>query len=179
MGGANYMGGKRNAAKARTRDKMGRLQRNHFGKQRLASVFAKKTDRDLGQQSFESILPEISFAHAQRHPRAGDVVGSLELGYSEVTGQIYAPRSPISTSTRRRGRPSKALTVLDTTEPLFMQAEIGRLLAIPDFAGLRDRGPRREQVTAKRPSEQEESSLSMSSDAVSEIQVWPSHCLRK
>ncbi|KAG2126763.1 hypothetical protein BD769DRAFT_790820 [Suillus cothurnatus] len=34
MTGANYMGGKRNAARARTKDSTGRVQKRHFGQQR-------------------------------------------------------------------------------------------------------------------------------------------------
>jgi len=51
MVGANYTGGRRNAAKARSKDTTGRLQRGHFSKQRLGILTDALRSRRLDHQS--------------------------------------------------------------------------------------------------------------------------------
>ncbi|KAI0806304.1 hypothetical protein BC629DRAFT_1158796 [Irpex lacteus] len=75
MAGANYMGGRRNAVKARVRDTDGKLQKSHFGKQRL-NILAKGLGKTLNIASTSSRPGpppgssdrglEISLAHAKR-----------------------------------------------------------------------------------------------------------------
>ncbi|KAF9647160.1 hypothetical protein BDM02DRAFT_2810071 [Thelephora ganbajun] len=57
MVGANYTGGRRNAAKARSKDTAARLQRGHFSKQRLGIITDALRSRRPDHQSLSRALP--------------------------------------------------------------------------------------------------------------------------
>ncbi|KAK7032792.1 hypothetical protein R3P38DRAFT_771414 [Favolaschia claudopus] len=136
--GANYMGGKRNAARARNKDSTGRTQKNHFSRQRL-EILSKGLSGRAGSRNSSGHGPrahasDIELSHARHHVSWLD--GS--------NGPTTRPRSP-QRKTRNRNtshqsssgsRTSKVLEKLDTTEPLSMQAARDKILAIPDLAGL-------------------------------------------
>ena len=68
MVGANYTGGRRNAAKARSKDTTGRLQRGHFSKQRLGILTdaLRSTRPDRSRPSAGSDDPNLT-----SNPRPG------------------------------------------------------------------------------------------------------------
>ncbi|KAI0091369.1 hypothetical protein BDY19DRAFT_991928 [Irpex rosettiformis] len=160
MAGANYMGGRRNAMKARARDTDGKLQKNHFGKQRL-SVLTKGLGKALNSASNKpsllsngpthssNQLSEISLAHAWRPSLSSynNSDGHNQLPTPAYT-KVLAPTSSIkpkesgsgtsssSSSKNVARRSSIILQEMDLTEPFCFRAEVSRLLAHPDFAGL-------------------------------------------
>jgi hypothetical protein len=60
MVGANYTGGRRNAAKARAKDTTGRLQRGHFSKQRLGILTDALRSRRPDHQSLARSRPSAA-----------------------------------------------------------------------------------------------------------------------
>ncbi|KAL1949251.1 hypothetical protein VTO73DRAFT_8132 [Trametes versicolor] len=60
MPGANYMGGKRNAARARGKDATGKVQRSHFGKKRFEIL---RTGLSKGQASVGRATDQIIHLH--------------------------------------------------------------------------------------------------------------------
>ncbi|KAG7444869.1 uncharacterized protein BT62DRAFT_921111 [Guyanagaster necrorhizus] len=131
MAGANYMGGKINAAKVRSRDEAGRQQKRFFGRQRLNLL-----SKGLPQQSRRSITsrisrnqpqPTISLAHSKQN--------------STLSPQGYIP-SPSKPPKFKRDGPSfassssKVPEALDTSEPIFLRAAMNQILSLPDLAGL-------------------------------------------
>ncbi|KAL6298768.1 hypothetical protein BKA93DRAFT_37077 [Sparassis latifolia] len=158
MAGANYMGGKRNAAKARVKDATGRAQRNHFGKQKLSVLstgLCKLQGPRGGAASRSSVgASGITLAHAQRYslPKASCPPASPVL-HAFVESPVTPPRQydrlrigipPFvsSGSTRSgttRNRKSRILSALDTSAPIFLRAEMDRIRSIPDLAGLPDK----------------------------------------
>ncbi|OAX39507.1 hypothetical protein K503DRAFT_81269 [Rhizopogon vinicolor AM-OR11-026] len=142
MTGANYMGGKRNAARARTRDSASRLQRRHFGQQRLAAALCNtREEREKPQKmTLELALHEISLAPAQRDPKITRSVPS--------TTQTSTSNNVSSTSTtsldisKRHKPPSKILRALDFSDPISYRDAIDRILSIPlsEMIGLPLRG---------------------------------------
>ncbi|CCM04997.1 uncharacterized protein FIBRA_07195 [Fibroporia radiculosa] len=132
MAGANYMGGKRNAARARVKDTAGRAQKSYFGKQRLG-MLAKCLNKSHSQTLSgtrardRSGLSDISLAHAQQHSTRMQAPPEAE------------PLSDSSGSARNcsgKTRRSKILSFLDTSEPIFIRAEMERIRKLPNLAGL-------------------------------------------
>jgi len=136
MTGANYMGGKRwvessapgsltlkfeppscrNAARARTRDSTGRLQKRHFGQQRLAAALCNTSEEreNPRKMTLESALHKISLAHAQRDPKITRGVPS-----TAQTSTSYNPLSAYDASLdipKCRKPPSKILQALDFSD---------------------------------------------------------------
>ena len=78
MVGANYTGGRRNAAKARSRDTTGRLQRGHFSKQRLGiltdALRSRRPDHQplTGPRSRPSAVADHS--DLTSNPRSGSLL---------------------------------------------------------------------------------------------------------
>ncbi|CAK5269303.1 unnamed protein product [Mycena citricolor] len=153
MVGTNYMGGKRNAARARTNDTTARTQKKHFSRQRF---LAKGVGGGTGAVSAPTYGPratieDIALSHA-RQARANRETGSM-LGSAE-TSQRLPPRdahirtggrerSRISSSAHSAASSSRLITALDTSEPTAMRAAITRILSIPDLAGLAQQKPHR------------------------------------
>ncbi|KAF8841808.1 hypothetical protein BDN67DRAFT_489364 [Paxillus ammoniavirescens] len=138
MAGANYMGGKRNAARARTKDAAGRAQKRHFGRQRLAAALCMtREDRriHLSKPTLSSVLPEIDLAHARRDI-VDDVPSPVNQAFESV--RLHSPPSP--NDDKRRRNPSKILVALDTSDHISMRAAIDRILRRPDLVGLRGQG---------------------------------------
>ncbi|KIP11169.1 hypothetical protein PHLGIDRAFT_157855 [Phlebiopsis gigantea 11061_1 CR5-6] len=139
MAGANYMGGRRNAAKARVRDTDGRLQRSHFSKQRFP-VLAKGLARNLvppdrTSAHHEAILvATIPFAHARKAPEMmygqehAEAMAKSPAYTRQFTPRRHTdrqkPRVAPSSASSRSSRSSNILHELDMSEHL------------PDFAGL-------------------------------------------
>ncbi|OSD06352.1 hypothetical protein PYCCODRAFT_1464305 [Trametes coccinea BRFM310] len=98
MPGANYMGGKRNAARARVKDATGKAQRDHFGKKRfeilrtgLSKGHGSARGQPSGMGSGPRVIPEISLAHAPRARKQPD---------------LYRPTLPDSSGTHLRSSPA-------------------------------------------------------------------------
>ncbi|KAF9815621.1 hypothetical protein IEO21_04481 [Rhodonia placenta] len=146
MAGANYMGGKRNAAKARAKDSIGNAQRSFFGKQKLGILtkgLSKSYNRNSGENAVPSSrgLPEISLAHAHRDLSSRMEPGVIGLSTPRKHGQTrpVKPQEDTSSSGPRgksSGSRSKILRALDMSEPIFMKAEMERICNIPNLAGL-------------------------------------------
>ncbi|KAI0346544.1 hypothetical protein BDW22DRAFT_1425997 [Trametopsis cervina] len=167
MAGANYMGGRRNAAKARIKDENGRLQKCHFGKQRL-SILTKGLGRPAA--SLSSGLPmhptgsstehiaAITLAHARRESLAS-YTNKNDAGYMRATthiekagsSSIVKRKKSVASSSKTQSspssysaanHPSKILQQLDESDPLVLRGTINKLLTQPDFAGLTGRETR-------------------------------------
>ncbi|KAJ3996189.1 hypothetical protein F5050DRAFT_1895223 [Lentinula boryana] len=162
MAGANYMGGKRNAAKARVRDSTGRAQKRYFGAQRLNLAANRGTTGRFGANDLGSTLgsvktngptrsiSDIKLAHARQHSSNTD---------NQITGYIPAPIriSPCTPNSKmrlskisedssgsgpRRVKRSKVLQALDTCEPIALRAAMDKILLLQDLAGLSRRSSR-------------------------------------
>ncbi|KAK1229090.1 hypothetical protein PQX77_007852 [Marasmius sp. AFHP31] len=146
MAGANYMGGKRNAAKSRAKDKTTRTQKRFFGQRRLNLATQRLTERK-GPESMKPLsstrsIPDISLSHARKHqdPLEDDIAACIPPPNHIV------PCSPTSegrlkdlnkeNSSSSSGKTSKVLEAIDTTEPASMRAAMDRILALPDLAGI-------------------------------------------
>lgn len=73
MVGANYTGGRRNAAKARSKDTTGRLQRGHFSKQRLGILTNALGSRGPDHNSL-SCPPVADNPNLTARPRSGSLI---------------------------------------------------------------------------------------------------------
>ncbi|KAI5122750.1 hypothetical protein M0805_009833 [Coniferiporia weirii] len=143
MAGANYMGGRRNAARARTKDVAGRVQKGHFSKQRhqiLAQGLhsgPRDETRDQSTRPGPGRVEEITFAHA-KNDICGKRNGPARATYAPRTlsSSLYSSFSPNKINRRKR---SKILDALDINEPIALRATMNRLLRLPDFAGLAQR----------------------------------------
>ncbi|KAH9928649.1 uncharacterized protein B0H18DRAFT_1117842 [Fomitopsis serialis] len=162
MAGANYMGGKRNFARARAKDAAGKAQRNHFGKQRLG-VLTKglsKAHAEVPQSTDSGVnaVGKISLAHARRdfQKRSGDAPVSDDddaplLPPQRISGTPRATRrgpasdnaSSVSSKSRSHTRSSKILKALDAFVPISLRAEMDRIRHIPNLAGLAPKPERR------------------------------------
>ncbi|KAK0193523.1 hypothetical protein F5146DRAFT_1031082 [Armillaria mellea] len=127
MAGANYMGGKKNAAKVRSRDAAGRQQKRFFGRQRLNLLSKRRSINSPTSKNQQQT--SISLAHAKQN---------LTLSLSP-RGYIPSPSKPWKS---KRDGPSsassssKVLEALDTSEPMFLRAAMNQILSLPDLAGL-------------------------------------------
>ncbi|KAI6128875.1 hypothetical protein EDD16DRAFT_1545845, partial [Pisolithus croceorrhizus] len=130
MAGANYMGGKRNAVRAKTRDAVGRAQKRHFVKQRLANALGHCSGdgRNSGPSCSASLLSEIPFAHV---PHNIGSKGSQQASHVSPN-QFYMSSSD---NENDRKRPSKVLSALDTSDHMSIRAAIDRILQLPDLVG--------------------------------------------
>ncbi|KAI0635695.1 hypothetical protein C8Q77DRAFT_1099052 [Trametes polyzona] len=137
MPGANYMGGKRNAARARVKDATGQAQRSHFGKKRfeILRTGLSKGHATTGQSAKAGNgphdRPEISLAHARRNFRPAErsnMIERLLSPYQVPTPRPSSPRSPTSRS--------RILKALDADSPIAQRARVSRILQIPDLLGL-------------------------------------------
>ncbi|KAG0694686.1 hypothetical protein DFH29DRAFT_1083719 [Suillus ampliporus] len=142
MTGANYMGGKRNAARARTKDSTGRLQKRHFGQQRLAAALCNtREEREKPEKmTLKSVLHQINLAPAQRD---AIIKGSFPSTAHTSTScdQSFTHNTSLDASKRRK-QPSKILRALDFSDPVAYRDAIDRILAIPlsEMIGLPLRG---------------------------------------
>ncbi|KAK0495205.1 hypothetical protein EDD18DRAFT_1354417 [Armillaria luteobubalina] len=127
MAGANYMGGKKNAAKIRSRDAAGRQQKRFFGRQRLNLLSKRRSINSPTPKNQPQ--PSISLAHAKQN-------STLSLS---PRGYIPSPSKPWKS---KRDGPSsassssKVLEALDTSEPISLRAAMNQILSLPDLAGL-------------------------------------------
>lgn len=131
MAGANYMGGKRssspaehhwrltykthsprNTARTKSKDVVGRAQRRHFGKRRLASALCVTQENRVHTSApMLSFLSEITLAHARRDASTDSGATSRKV----ISGdRLYSSRSPSNTT--QRNKPSKILGALDTLD---------------------------------------------------------------
>ncbi|KAK0204536.1 hypothetical protein DFS33DRAFT_1320997 [Desarmillaria ectypa] len=131
MAGANYMGGKKNAAKVRSRNAAGRQQKRFFGLQRLnllskgLPLWSRRSiDSPMSKNQLQTT---ISLAHAKQ--------SSTLIPQSYIPGpsktQKFKPDGPSSASSS-----STVLEALDTSEPMFLRAAMNQILSLPDLAGL-------------------------------------------
>jgi hypothetical protein len=100
MTGANYTGGKRNAARDRSRDASGRLQRGYFSRQRL-NLLAN----GLVPRSLETLHNHISLKHAR-----------LDEKKSQVAQGLVEPAAEFPCFEPSSARRSRVLEMLDTEE---------------------------------------------------------------
>ncbi|KAG1891754.1 uncharacterized protein F5891DRAFT_1069136 [Suillus fuscotomentosus] len=132
MTGANYMGGKRNAARARTKDSTGRVQKRHFGQQRLAAAlcYTKEGREKPEKMSLKSVLHQINLAHAQRDAKIKGNYPSTAHGISTSCDTPFADGISFGTPKRHK-QPSKILRMLDFSDPVAYRDAIDRILSIP------------------------------------------------
>ncbi|KAF9075495.1 hypothetical protein BDP27DRAFT_1315142 [Rhodocollybia butyracea] len=168
MAGANYMGGRRNATKARVKDSTGRAQKRYFGAQRLnlaanRQKLEQSSELEPSDEHFRKPVPaksmtDIKFAHAKQNSAS---TGDLNNGYMPASTRISyctpsksrpskLPGDAVSTSGGKR--PSKVLQALDTSEPLALRAAMDNILLMPDLAGLsrihKNRGVKRRRSSS-------------------------------
>lgn len=88
MVGANYTGGRRNAAKARSRDTTGRLQRGHFSKQRLGiltdALRSRRPDHQPPTRPATDDNPNLT-----SNPRSGSFVSPSRCFTSAPAATVY------------------------------------------------------------------------------------------
>ncbi|KAK0213921.1 hypothetical protein IW262DRAFT_283266 [Armillaria fumosa] len=142
MAGANYMGGKKNAAKVRSRDAAGRQQKRFFGRQRLNLLSKRRSINS--PTSRNQPRPSISLAHAKQNP-------ALSL-----SPRGYIPSPSKSWKSKRDGpssasSSSKVLEALDTSEPISLRAAMNQILSLPDLAGLSTYKKRKRTLDASSP----------------------------
>ncbi|KAI0340058.1 hypothetical protein BDW22DRAFT_1360547 [Trametopsis cervina] len=111
MAGANYMGGRSNAAKAQINDENGRLQKCHFGKQRLSILtkglgrLAASLSRGLSMHptgSSTEHIAAINLAHARRESLA-PYTNKNDAGYMRATRPtVYDAHENITPATLHR-----------------------------------------------------------------------------
>ncbi|RDB26271.1 hypothetical protein Hypma_006357 [Hypsizygus marmoreus] len=153
MPGANYMGGKRNAAKARSRDATGRIQKGFFGRRRFDMLSKGLASKGPVEDEAPSHLGKgagdlgLSLAHARNHTDFTTPVQSRSVVLPPKRFPPATPKSKwsgnsASTSSGKGHRSSRVLDVLDTFEPIFRRATLNRILALPDLAGLSGRKKR-------------------------------------
>ncbi|KAJ7911457.1 hypothetical protein B0H13DRAFT_2271983 [Mycena leptocephala] len=143
--GANYMGGKRSAARARSKDTTSRAHKNFFSRQRLEILSNGLSGRAPSRGSSSGHGPRISasdigLSHA-RHlaPRLEDerIPVHTPVDVSSPSRRPHSkPRNRSHMRSSSGSRSSKVLEALDTTEPLAMRAAMNKILSIPDLAGL-------------------------------------------
>ncbi|KAJ7075143.1 hypothetical protein B0H15DRAFT_956713 [Mycena belliarum] len=143
--GANYMGGKRNAARARSKDATGRRQKTFFSRQRLDILSKGLAGRAPSGGSSSGYGPrvtasDIALSHARHpatHPPVAEDQNTIPTAVGEPATSIpKIPRNAHKRSSSGSMRSSKVLEALDTTEPIAMRAAISKILSIPDLAGL-------------------------------------------
>ncbi|KAF7327403.1 hypothetical protein MKEN_00318100 [Mycena kentingensis (nom. inval.)] len=157
MVGTNYMGGKRNAARVRTKDTASRAQKQHFQRQKLQIMAhglqpGSKRAPSIGKAQVPGVgmkvtADEIELAHAHAQPPPPQVSGPWSFA---PTLGLDVPRTPPRKQrqpSRSRERAteharssssvkSKILDALDTSEPASFRNLRNRVLALPDLAGL-------------------------------------------
>ncbi|THU95638.1 hypothetical protein K435DRAFT_966291 [Dendrothele bispora CBS 962.96] len=142
--GANYMGGKKNTAKARTKDTSGRTQKRFFGQQRLNLVNSRNATKRPGHtlSSRPTSFPDISLSHARHNTKPSFAEGGFVPDAIHVKPCTPTSRSKLSKlsenvkSSAVIPTKSKVLQFLDSSEPLSCRAAMDRVLALPDLAGL-------------------------------------------
>ncbi|KAL1675756.1 hypothetical protein EV122DRAFT_217788 [Schizophyllum commune] len=140
MGGVNYMGGKRNAARFRAKDMTSRIQKGFFRKQKLASL----TKAQSGRVSAASREAEpISLSHAVHRRDSRDEAPTISLHVKRTNSTSSRAVEKEEPSRVKTGGRSEFLDALDTTEPTLLRGLLNRVLATPDLAGLSTRKRKR------------------------------------
>ncbi|PPR05975.1 hypothetical protein CVT24_004639 [Panaeolus cyanescens] len=149
MPGANYMGGKRYAARARAKDAVGKLQKGYFGRQKLNVLSQNLSTNAVYQQtkkrSKDGALNEISLSHAKRKVSTEEEDDFYSYIPSPTRPNLRTPRSrKVGTWSAHTSSPnvrhSEILEALDTSEPLFLRKTLDDILALPDLAYLHSWG---------------------------------------
>lgn len=89
MPGANYTGGRRNAAKARSKDTTGRLQRGHFSKQRLGILADALRTRRTDHQSLSSSRPSPDDPNLPSNSPSGSLISPSVYSTCTPAATIY------------------------------------------------------------------------------------------
>ncbi|KAF9496648.1 hypothetical protein BDN71DRAFT_1588829 [Pleurotus eryngii] len=144
MAGANYMGGKRNAIKARSKNPVLRAQKDFFGRQRLGLGPPPKAmlPTAIGTaQGIGTAPSEICLHHAKRR-RWNSAYSEENYGFvpGPTPGKPPVSRLILEASGSSNKR-SKVLDALDETDPMFIRVALDRVLKMPDLAGLLPRAP--------------------------------------
>ncbi|KZS94242.1 hypothetical protein SISNIDRAFT_485158 [Sistotremastrum niveocremeum HHB9708] len=153
MAGANYMGGKRNAARARARDSTGQAHRSHFGKERMRANVLRTGQKGTEPASASSV--GISLQHARREqPAISESSSDIQEEHRgarstrvDAAHQVKdSPRLPIPSRTQSHlktlGRPQSQvhlclrLHYAETATAISYRDKIRRLLGITDLSGL-------------------------------------------
>ncbi|KAF5392336.1 hypothetical protein D9757_001429 [Collybiopsis confluens] len=153
MTGANYMGGKKNQAKARVKDSVGRAQKQHFGSQKLKLKLANHRSEDEPPAPKKSIS-DIQLAHARHNLKnLGYIAHPIRVSPSTPKSKSTLAKFSQAGSSSGSTRSSRVLEALDTLErtlstpsrialttsshvALSLRAAIAQVLSIPDLAGL-------------------------------------------
>jgi len=117
MVGANYTGGRRNAAKARSKDTTGRLQRGHFSKQRLGILTDALRSRRPDHIPLTRSLPSVGADNPNltSNPRSGSLISPSGYPTSTPTATVY----DISLGHARRDLAQKQLRLHQPPRPDF------------------------------------------------------------
>ncbi|KAJ7760721.1 hypothetical protein DFH07DRAFT_771797 [Mycena maculata] len=135
--GANYMGGKRNAARTRSKDTTGRVHKTHFGRQRLEILSKGLGGRGTSGGTPSGYGPRITASdialshakHLEEEEEANIILATVPTPHRKLPATSHKRSSSGS-------RSSRVLETLDTTEPLAMRAALDKILSLPDLAGL-------------------------------------------
>ncbi|KAF7312046.1 hypothetical protein MIND_00216700 [Mycena indigotica] len=145
--GTNYMGGKRNAARSKTKDAATRAQKLHFNRQRLdvmthalrlggRTTSYGRAPQGVGMKATREDI-ELLHAHGRsQHPE--DFIVRQQAPETPSRRHNY-PRRGTNTersSSGGRSSTSRVLQALDSTEPIAMRSVRSRILSLPDLAGL-------------------------------------------
>ncbi|THH09030.1 hypothetical protein EW145_g2304 [Phellinidium pouzarii] len=139
MTGANYMGGRRNAARARTKDIASRVQKGHFSKQRHQILVQGLQDGIRVDKVDRAVQPgcvgDINLAHAKKDIQGKHSLRSRAAIAPRTLSQslLQSSSSPEKPNHHKR---SRILESLDINEPTALRATVDRLLRLPNFAGL-------------------------------------------
>ncbi|KAF9256354.1 hypothetical protein L218DRAFT_220400 [Marasmius fiardii PR-910] len=138
MAGANYMGGKRNAAKSRAKNKTNRAQKRFFGQQRLNLASKRSTEEENTSLSPRTrSISDIAFAHAQKRIKvAAETDNSIHAATPTLKDRLKRINKPTVADPESPTKASKVLEAIDTSEPISVRAAMDRILTLPDLAGL-------------------------------------------
>ncbi|KAJ7510488.1 hypothetical protein B0H11DRAFT_2415869 [Mycena galericulata] len=147
--GANYMGGKRNAARTRSKDTTGRVQKTFFSRQRLDILSKNLSGRAHSRENSSGYGPrvtasDIALSHAKHVENENNSPADAFIPHPH-------PKSAVKRHSKPSDPGSRVLEALDTKEPLAMRAAMDKILSIPDLAGLSTRRMKRARTPDSEP----------------------------
>ncbi|KAI0041200.1 hypothetical protein FA95DRAFT_1683362, partial [Auriscalpium vulgare] len=155
MPGANYMGGKRNFAKARSRDYNRRVQKSHFGKKR-AEVLSKGLVQASSPHTTErKTALTFALSHASRDIENFDQLDEFQWTLNAQTSTMPPPAHVYADPARLHLRPagsssSKVLRALkDTAGNASLRNDIDEILRVSNTVGLATFRPNRQDREVK------------------------------
>lgn len=106
----------RNAAKARSRDAIGRTQKNHFGRQRMQSMLSKAFVAPALASPSSRPIPQFDLEHARRDFLHHGEPSLPRTAEEEHIEQPFTPKRSDGTMSSSHGSTSKVLRAMDKDE---------------------------------------------------------------